>query len=84
MFSFFSRHEVDKEAEGFRAGEDGFPSAGRIAWGLWGGDAGFAWSTRKRKEILAEKEKFNDGVAITKGNGSTHIGTEGVPRSKPH
>ena len=84
MFSFFSRHEVDKEAEGFRAGEDGCPSAGRIAWGLWGGDAGFSWSTRKRKEILAEKEKLADGVAITKSNGAAHIGTEGVPRSKPH
>jgi hypothetical protein len=41
MFSFFSRHEVDKQAEGFRQGEKGYPSAGRIAWALWGGDAGF-------------------------------------------
>jgi hypothetical protein len=38
--SYFARHEKDKEAEGFRPGEEGFPSAGRIAWGLWGGDAG--------------------------------------------
>ena len=49
MFSYFSRHEVDKEAEGFRSGEDGYPSAGRIAWGLWGGDAGFAWTKRKNR-----------------------------------
>ena len=28
MYSYFSRHEVDKEAEGFRSGEDGYPSAG--------------------------------------------------------
>jgi HK97 family phage major capsid protein/HK97 family phage prohead protease len=47
MFSFFSRHEVDKEAQGFRPGEDGYPSNGRIAWGLWGGDSGFAWSRDK-------------------------------------
>ena len=46
MYSFFSRHEVDKKAEGFRSGEDGFPSNGRIAWDLWGGDPGFAWSKR--------------------------------------
>jgi HK97 family phage major capsid protein/HK97 family phage prohead protease len=46
MFSFFSRHEVNKDAEGFRPGEDGYPSNGRIAWALWGGDAGFAWSRR--------------------------------------
>tara|TARA_R110000868_G_scaffold131339_2_gene341330 strand:+ start:567 stop:2474 length:1908 start_codon:yes stop_codon:yes gene_type:complete len=45
MVSFFARHEVDKDAEGFRAGEDGYPSAGRIAWALWGGDPGRAWAT---------------------------------------
>ena len=31
MRSFFARHEVDKKAEGFRPGEDGYPSNGRIA-----------------------------------------------------
>ena len=36
MYSFFARHEVDKEAQGFRPGEDGYPSNGRIAWALWG------------------------------------------------
>ena len=41
--SFFARHEVDKEAQGFRRGEDGFPSAGRIAWALWGGDPGWTF-----------------------------------------
>ena len=56
MFSFFSRHEVDKEAEGFRQGEEGYPSAGRIAWALWGGDAGFSWSTRKVKELDKERD----------------------------
>jgi HK97 family phage prohead protease len=45
MSSFFARHEVDKQAEGFNRGEDGFPSAGRVAWGLWGGDAGRTWAT---------------------------------------
>ena len=32
MSSYFARHLVDKDAEGFRAGEEGYPSAGRIAW----------------------------------------------------
>jgi len=54
MKSFFSRHEVDKEAQGFRRGEEGYPSAGRIAWALWGGDVGFAWSKRKVDEINKE------------------------------
>ncbi len=51
MYSFFSRHEVDKKAEGFRPGEEGYPSAGRIAWALWGGDAGFSWSRRIAGQI---------------------------------
>ena len=58
MFSFFARHEVDKRAEGFRAGEDGYPSAGRIAWALWGGDAGFSWSRRKVKDLDRDWETF--------------------------
>jgi hypothetical protein len=60
MYSFFSRHEVDKEAEGFSAGEYGFPSAGRVAWDLWGGDAGYAWSTRLRNKIQGEESKSID------------------------
>jgi HK97 family phage prohead protease len=51
MYSFFKRHETDKQAEGFNSGEDGFPSPGRVAWSAWGGDAGFTWSTRIRNQI---------------------------------
>jgi hypothetical protein len=46
MYSFFSRHEVDKRATGFHSGEEGFPSKGRVMWDAWGGDSGFAWSRR--------------------------------------
>ena len=35
MFSFFSRHEVDKKGKGFKPGGEGYPSNGRIAWALW-------------------------------------------------
>ena len=58
MFSFFSRHEVDKQAEGFKPGEKGYPSNGRIAWALWGGDAGFSWSTKVRNQLDRERNKF--------------------------
>ena len=51
MNSFFARHEVDKKAEGFSPGEEGYPSAGRIAWALWGGDAGQSWAKKKVQEI---------------------------------
>jgi HK97 family phage portal protein len=46
MHSYFSRHQVDKRATGFNQGERGFPSAGRIAWDLWGGDEGQVWARR--------------------------------------
>ncbi len=51
MHSFFSRHEVDKEGEGFSQGEDGYPSAGRIAWALWGGDVGQSWARGKDRQL---------------------------------
>jgi len=47
MHSFFSRHEVDKKGEGFSPGEPGYPSNGRVAWALWGGDAGQTWAKAK-------------------------------------
>ena len=34
MASYFARHEVDKQGEGYSPDEDGYPSAGRIAWAL--------------------------------------------------
>lgn len=51
MHSYFSRHEVDKEGEGFSPGEDGYPSAGRIAWALWGGDVGQIWARNKDRQL---------------------------------
>ena len=60
MNSFFARHEVDKKAEGFYPGEEGYPSAGRIAWALWGGDAGQSWASKKVKEIEGVREDLSD------------------------
>lgn len=58
MYSFFSRHEVDKKGKGFYSGPD-FPSKGRVMWDAWGGDAGFSWSRAivKRNE---DKAMFAD------------------------
>ena len=55
MHSFFSRHAVDKKATGFNSGEEGFPSPGRVAWDLWGGDAGASWSKQKRDSIMNDR-----------------------------
>jgi hypothetical protein len=46
MASYFARHAVDKRGAGWSPGEDGYPSAGRIAWALWGGDAGESWASK--------------------------------------
>jgi len=57
MHSYFSRHEVDKQAEGFSRGEKGYPSAGVIAWLLWGGDEGQSWARRKAAELDKARDK---------------------------
>jgi hypothetical protein len=53
---YFPRHEVDKKAEGYSPGEKGFPSNGRIAWALWGGDTAWRWARaiveRENKKAL--------------------------------
>ena len=56
MRSYFARHEVDQEAEGFRDGEAGFPSAGRIAWDLWGGSVGREWAEARTPKEEAEMQ----------------------------
>lgn len=56
MHSFFSRHAVDSQATGFSSGEEGFPSAGRVAWDLWGGDGGQTWAQQKRDQIMRDRE----------------------------
>jgi len=72
MKSFFSRHEVDKNALGFSQGEKGYPSPGRVAWDAWGGDAGFAWaeSMVARAEREEEVAKHNPGKHDQKTHGS--------------
>ena len=57
MYSFFSRHEVDKKGEGFYDGPK-FPSNGRIMWDAWGGDAGFSWSRSIVERESKNSEKF--------------------------
>ena len=53
---YFPRHEVDKKGKGWKPGEDNFPSNGRIAWALWGGDAAWRWASaiveRENKKSL--------------------------------
>jgi HK97 family phage prohead protease len=67
MVSYFARHEVDKDAQGFRPGEDGYPSAGRIAWALWGGDPGKSWADKEWSKIQgkgAEKMMMKKNIVL--------------------
>jgi hypothetical protein len=50
MYSFFSRHEVDKKGKDWDNASN--PSNGKIMWLAWGGDAGFSWSRK-----IVEREK---------------------------
>ncbi len=50
MYSYFSRHEVDKKGKDWNNSES--PSNGKIMWLAWGGDAGYSWS---RKIVNKEK-----------------------------
>tara|TARA_R110000744_G_scaffold49636_2_gene107794 strand:+ start:12305 stop:14230 length:1926 start_codon:yes stop_codon:yes gene_type:complete len=84
MYSYFSRHEVDKDAEGFGVGEKGYPSAGRIAWGLWGGDSGFTWATSKRNQIVEARESKFDAPIEPETDSPSHITEAGISGSKPH
>jgi len=56
MASYFARHAIDKRAQGFRPGEPGYPSAGRIAWALWGGDAGETFA----RSIIASSRSLTE------------------------
>ncbi len=66
---YFPRHEVDKKGKGWAPGEDKFPSNGRIAWALWGGDAAWRWAA-----AIVERE--NKKQATTAGGAYGFVETE--------
>ena len=51
MFSYFARHEVDKNTTRYVWGSTENPSPGFIAWLLWGGDEGKEWVGRQRAKL---------------------------------
>ena len=77
MVNYFTRHEVDKQGEGFDRGEEGYPSAGRIAWALWGGDAGQRWANSIRDRMDAEDER-GEKVARREGESLDNCVARGI------
>jgi len=64
MYSYFSRHEVDKKGKDWDNSEN--PSNGKIMWLAWGGDAGFSWSRKiverekNMKKSYSQEEMFDE------------------------
>ena len=55
MHSYFARHAVDKNGKTHAWGSDEDPSAGYIAWLLWGGDEGKTWVDQRAAELSTSK-----------------------------
>jgi hypothetical protein len=67
MYSFFSRHEVDKKGKDWDNAEN--PSNGKIMWLAWGGDAGFSWSRKivNREKNMKKSLELNEIAEEIKG-----------------
>lgn len=51
MYSYFARHDVDKRGKNWADRDK--PSAGYIAWLLWGGDPGREWVDRLHDKLAS-------------------------------
>ncbi|AUR95856.1 coil containing protein [Vibrio phage 1.214.O._10N.222.54.F11] len=60
MYSFFSRHEVDKSSKSWREGN----SKGEQAWLGWGGDAGFSWSRKIVNQMQSADKKGKNNMRL--------------------
>jgi uncharacterized protein len=54
MNAWFARHEADRQPDWNKPGKE---TPGFVAWMLWGGDAGRAWSADKVEQMNRESER---------------------------
>ncbi len=54
MYSYFARHQVDKRGKNWADPDK--PSAGYIAWLLWGGEPAKAWVGRLHERLAAKAD----------------------------
>jgi hypothetical protein len=66
MHSFFSRHGNNKAKHYAKKMPDGGPTAWRVAWDLWGGNAGASWAKgivnrldERQEDIQMERHVIN-------------------------
>ena len=79
---YFPRHEVDSKAEGWKSGEKGFPSAGRVAWDLWGGDAGRRWASAQVKR--ADKKALVAAAYVVDEPDTEEVAGNEYDSASPH
>ena len=79
---YFPRHEVDNKAEGWKSGEKGFPSAGRVAWDLWGGDAGRRWASAQVKR--ADKKALVAAAYVVDEPDTEEVAGNEYDSTSPH
>jgi len=77
MRSFLARHIVDKKGKGFSRGEEGYPSAGRVAWAAWGGDAGRAWAETILDRVI-EKEMYEPEEDLNERQSALYTALEDI------
>lgn len=72
MVSFFARHSVNREAAGSESrgfwADNSNPSAGWIAWLLWGGDPGRRWAEgiwRRNKKSISKAMQPDEVVVVS-------------------
>lgn len=75
MNRFFLRNASYPDNEGFSPGDDGYPSRARVAWALWGGNAGKSWSARLVAKMDRESMSASAGRRMWEGV----IAVEGKP-----
>ena len=66
MKAYFDRHQSDKTGTGWNPGEQGYPSAGKIAWMLWGSDAGYSWAKKLVRQMNAADEEERTMILETR------------------
>ncbi len=65
MRSFLARHGVNRNKPGWNAGDEGFPSGGRVAWDAWGGDAAVSWTERIMGQIRDDEKQYEPDDVLT-------------------
>lgn len=62
MKAFFTRHEKNKAIDP-KYKKEPWKDRGYVAWLLWGGDAGFAWSRKIVKQMMNADQEMSKRVA---------------------